>query len=272
MKVRLTLQEKLKDLRTERKLSLDELAKETGLSRSALGSYEVNDFKDISHSSIVTLAKYYGVPAEYLLCLTENKEDNLPEGSELKLDDQTLEILKSGTINNRLLCEMIKHPEFWKFMSDLEIYVDNLAGMQIRNLNSTVAAMRSQIKCEHEHDVPDSELYLRTLKACEINEIDYFDRLLFEDLKTISKDIRETHCHDKESGEENNPLKEVTDMVKEYATTKDPTKTTLTILGKQLGMNFNKMEQSEVIFFSNIVQKYSTVYKSITSKKGRGRK
>ena len=270
MNVHLTLQEKLKDLRKERALSLDELAKETGLSRSALGSYEVNDFKDISHSAIVTLAKYYGVPAEYLLGFTENRKEHLPEVSELRLDDQTLEILKSRTINNRLLCEMIKHPEFWKFMSDLEIYVDNLANMQIRNMNSAVAVMRSQIKFQH--DVPDSELYLRTLKECEINEFDYFDRLIFEDIKTIARDIRNAHRRDKETGDENNPLKEVTDIVKEYAASKDSTKATLTLLGRQLGINFNKMDQSEVILFSNLVQKYSTVYKNITSGKGRGRR
>ena len=54
----------------------------------------------------------------------------------MKLDDDAIGILKSGTINNRLLCEIIKHPDFWKFMSDTEIYVDSLAEMQIRNLNS----------------------------------------------------------------------------------------------------------------------------------------
>ena len=56
MKCKLSIQEKLKDLRIERNLRLEELADATGLSRSALGSYETNEDKDISHTAIITLA------------------------------------------------------------------------------------------------------------------------------------------------------------------------------------------------------------------------
>ena len=45
----------------ERHLTLEQLAEETGISKSALGKYESDDFKDISPFSIVTLAKFYGV-------------------------------------------------------------------------------------------------------------------------------------------------------------------------------------------------------------------
>lgn len=44
-----TIQERLKDLRVERGLTLEQLAEETHLSKSALGSYEGDDLKDISH-------------------------------------------------------------------------------------------------------------------------------------------------------------------------------------------------------------------------------
>ena len=60
MQVKLTIQERLKDLRVERGLTLEQLAEQTGLSKSALGKYEADDFKDISPFSIVTLAKFYG--------------------------------------------------------------------------------------------------------------------------------------------------------------------------------------------------------------------
>lgn len=146
MKYPLSIQEKLKDLRVEKGLSLEELAAETDLSKSALGSYETNDHKDTSHTAIIALAKFYGVSADYLLGLSENRNECSSDISELKLDDDAIGILKSGTINNRLLCKIIKHPDFWKFMSDTEIYVDSLAEMQIRNLNSFVALMRSKIR------------------------------------------------------------------------------------------------------------------------------
>ena len=68
----LTIQEKLKDLRVERKLTLEELSEQTGISKSALRNYEINDYKDISHRAIYRLAKCYGVSADYLLGLTDD--------------------------------------------------------------------------------------------------------------------------------------------------------------------------------------------------------
>ena len=44
MQVRLTIQEKLKDLRVERHLTLVEQAEQTGISSSALGKYEADDY------------------------------------------------------------------------------------------------------------------------------------------------------------------------------------------------------------------------------------
>ena len=56
----LTIQERLKDLRVECGLTLEQLAEQTHLSKSALGSYEADDFKDISHYALIKLAKFYG--------------------------------------------------------------------------------------------------------------------------------------------------------------------------------------------------------------------
>ncbi len=73
MEPKLTIQERLKDLRVERGLTLEQLSAETGISKSALGKYEADDFKDISPFSMVALAKFYGVSTDYLLGLTEQK-------------------------------------------------------------------------------------------------------------------------------------------------------------------------------------------------------
>ncbi|MCI8593218.1 MAG: helix-turn-helix transcriptional regulator, partial [Lachnospiraceae bacterium] len=43
MKSRLTIQERLKDLRKEKDINLEKLEELTGISKSALGSYEAND-------------------------------------------------------------------------------------------------------------------------------------------------------------------------------------------------------------------------------------
>ena len=63
----LSIQERLKDLRVERGLTLEQLAEETHLSKSALGSYEGDNLKDISHYALIELAKFYEVTVDYLL-------------------------------------------------------------------------------------------------------------------------------------------------------------------------------------------------------------
>ncbi|EOS43076.1 hypothetical protein C809_03971 [Lachnospiraceae bacterium MD335] len=73
MKQGITIQERLKDLRTELPLKSEELAVATKISKSALGSYENDELKEISHKNLVELAKFYGVSTDYLLCLTENR-------------------------------------------------------------------------------------------------------------------------------------------------------------------------------------------------------
>ena len=102
----LSIQERLKDLRVERGLTLEQLAEETHLSKSALGSYEAEDFKDISHYAIIKLAKFYGVTADYLLGRSQTKNHPNADLADLRLSDDMIELLKSGRVDNSLLCEL----------------------------------------------------------------------------------------------------------------------------------------------------------------------
>ncbi len=74
MNIKLTLGERLKDLRVERNLKLETLAEQTGLSKSALSKYESDDVTDLSIYAVTTLAEFYGVTTDYLLGVTENKK------------------------------------------------------------------------------------------------------------------------------------------------------------------------------------------------------
>ena len=112
----LTIKERLKDLRVERGLTLEQLAEQTGLSKSALGSYEADDFKDISHYALIKLARFYGVTADYLLGLTETKSHPNAGFADLRLSDERIDLLKSGRIDTALLCELAAHPDFVKLL------------------------------------------------------------------------------------------------------------------------------------------------------------
>ena len=49
MKTEVSISERLKDLRVEKKLNLEELAELTGISKSALGSYELDTPREMNH-------------------------------------------------------------------------------------------------------------------------------------------------------------------------------------------------------------------------------
>ena len=92
MQVKLTIGERLKDLRVVKKLTLEQLAVEVGISKSALGKYESDNGKDISPYSILLLADYYGVSCDYLMGRTETKNHPNTALHELHLSDASIDI------------------------------------------------------------------------------------------------------------------------------------------------------------------------------------
>lgn len=193
MQVKLTIQERLKDLRVERGLTLEQLAEQTGLSKSALGKYEADDFKDISPFSIITLAKFYGVSTDYLLGMTETKNHPDTELDALHLSDDAIEVLKAGQFNHRLLSEMLCHKDFQRMMLDAEIYVDRIADMRINDMNAMLEAVRKMALMKQDGQ---DDLATRTLELAQVREDDYFGHVLADDLKAILRDIREEHSAD----------------------------------------------------------------------------
>ena len=71
---------------------------------------------------------------DYLLCRTENREQANTPLMELHLTDEMVALLKSGRINNRLLCEIATNDKFEQLMTDTEIYIDGHATSTFRTL------------------------------------------------------------------------------------------------------------------------------------------
>ena len=163
MNIKLTLGERLKDLRVERHLKLETLAEQTGLSKSALSKYESDDVTDLSIYAVTTLAEFYGVTTDYLLGVTENKKRPDAVLSDLHLSDGAVDVLRNGKFNHRLLCELLEHPDFARWMTDLEICVDGLVSDRIRDMNAMVEATRQELERRYHADTED--LTMRTLKA-----------------------------------------------------------------------------------------------------------
>ena len=200
MQLKLTIQERLKDLRVERSLTLEQLSAETGISKSALGKYEADDFKNISPFSMVALAKFYGVSTDYLLGLTEQKNHPNTELDALHLGDDAIEVLRTGKFNHRLLSELICHNDFLRFMLDAEIYVDRIADMRVNDMNAVLEAVRQMALMKN--GGIENDLHLRTLEVAQIREDEYFGSLIADDLKGILRDIREQHRPDTMTADE----------------------------------------------------------------------
>lgn len=172
MHTKLSIPERLKDLRVvDRHLTLEQLAEQTGLSKSALSKYESDDYKDISPFAIATLAEFYGVSTDYLMGLSENKNHPNTELQALHLSDDMVSLLSSGKINNRLLCEIATHENFQRLMTDIEIFVDRIADMRIAQMNLVLEATRQEVI--RSHAPGDNDLYVRTLELGQVQESDF---------------------------------------------------------------------------------------------------
>lgn len=110
----------------------------------------------------------------------------------LHLSDEVLELLRSGKINNRLLCEMMTHPRFRQLMADIEIVVDRIADMRIQDMNTVLEVARQKLMKEYAPD--EMDVYMRTLEVAQINETDYFSHIIHEDMMMQRKPSFETAC------------------------------------------------------------------------------
>lgn len=255
MEVKLTIQERLKDLRvSDFGLTLEQLADKTGLSKSALGKYESEDFKDISPYAIATLAKFYGVSADYLLGLSENKNPANTELQALHLRDDAVYAIRDGKYNKRLLSELLTHEKFQQFMTDAEIYVDRIADSRMEDMNTVLEVVRKQVMQQYNADGDD--LYMRTLELGQIRTEDYFARVLSDDLTEILNDIREAHWKDTTTADETSAAEEVGKRLQEATHYEgSPQEKQARVYLASLGIDYDAISKEEFVTLIGILQK-----------------
>ena len=269
MQVKLTMGERLKDLRTAQKLTLEQLAAEVGISKSALGKYESDNGKDISPYSILLLADYYGVSCDYLMGRTETKNHPNTALHELHLSDASIDVLKAGKFNHRLLSELICHNDFLRFMLDAEIYVDRIADMRVKDMNAVLEAVRQMALMKNSGI--ENDLHLRTLEVAQIREDEYFGSLIADDLKGILRDIREQHRPDTMTADETSLAATVQDQLQEAMNFEGSSeeKKARSFLAT-LGIDYDKLSKEQFVTLIEIL-KLSKHMKSPMSQRGKAR-
>lgn len=159
-----------------------------------MGSYEGDNFKDISHYALIELAKFYEVTVDYLLRRSQIKNHPNADLAALRLSDDMIELLKSGLIDNSLFCELAVHPDFFRLMADLEIYVNGIAGKQVQSANAIVDAVSATIMKQHNPSLSDPQL--RQLIDAHIDDDSFCRYVIQQDINKIALDLREAHKDD----------------------------------------------------------------------------
>lgn len=269
MYTKLSIAERLKDLRvSDHHLTLEQLAEETGLSKSALGKYESDEGKDISPFAIVTLAKYYGVSTDYLLGLTEQKNHSDTELNALHLSDEMIALLKSGRLNHRLLCELATHRNFPRLMTDMEIFVDRIADMRVDSMNTILEAVRQEILAAH--DPGEDDLYTRTLELAQIQESNFFGHVIHDDLDSILRDLRKAHTTDRTTADPQASLQEVKAKFQQAMALESTEQALLREFCDQMQIPFDKIGSEDFSAFMRILS-LSKLLKNPNNMRGKSR-
>ena len=182
------LADKIIENRKKNGWSQEKPADKLGVSRQSVSKWEsaqsVPDMK-----KILQLSEIFGVTTDYLLGLSETKKHAADDINSLRLSDELIEILQQGKINVPLFCELASHKDFPKLLADIELYANRFAAKAIEFLNAFVNTGREQIIQKSKPIQPDH--FLDMLSDIQVDEGNYFDRRIHDDLDAIVKDIRD---------------------------------------------------------------------------------
>ena len=150
----LSIQERLKDLRVERGLTLEQLAEQTHLSKSALGSYEGDNLADIKYAPFIELAKFEEVTVDYLLGRFNKKS---PKRRSCRpafewWHDWTIKKAGHGQFS---LCELATRPDFPGSWPTLKSAWTARQEKQVQSANAIVDAVSATIMKQHNPGLTD---------------------------------------------------------------------------------------------------------------------
>ena len=153
-------------------------------------------------------------------------------------------------------------------------YIDDIATQNIRNLNSFISATRAKINERGDKEDIDSSRYdlhmLRTLQASLIDEDDYFNKRLSDDICRISKDLRENHRNDPETND-SDPGKNIMNNVNRLINIRNPEQRSTEPLNLTFGLQASKASTNLFKDLFAYLRKHSPLFRS-TGRKGRGPK
>lgn len=170
------------------------------------------------------------------------------------MSDEMVGLLKTGRVNNRLLCEIAVHEDFVKLMADIEIYVDGIAAMQIQTVNALVDIAQAEILEKYQPKPGDKTI--NSLGVAHVNEDEYFSHRIHEDIDKIINTIKDVHRGDSDSAPETSIAEELKRNVEEILNFKgSEVERFLITFCKQVQIPYKKLSEAEKQYLIRIAQK-----------------
>lgn len=190
--MKLTIGERLSDLRKENKLSQSEVADIANVSVSQISRIESGAVENVNSEMLFNLVKYYKVSADYILGLTNSRIQTNIELSKLKLSDKAIKILLNNRIDNTILNRIIEHKAFPSLINQLSSFINgsNQQSINILNgfLNNSINSIK-EYKTENgiSNDFDDT---LNTLRANKVNANEFEIQKIQTIFKAILLDMQ----------------------------------------------------------------------------------
>lgn len=246
MNTRLTLGEKLKDLRTAKKLKLDDVSEATGISTSILQRLEADEDIRVGYQDIETLAQYYDLSVDYLFGLTDLQQYRNIEIDKLRMSDEAIAVLKDGKLNNRLISEFIAHADFPQLLSAIEIYIDRKMLPQMNTMNALYKVTEQALR--ENTDISENDEVLAFLQQSVVDEDEYLRYRIPERFNMLMVSLFEAHKKDKLLPEQADAIAHMKEQIETYLDTRKTetaNKAKAIVMCKNLGLNTAQLTDEE---------------------------
>lgn len=188
--IKMTMGEKIKDLRTEKGLTTKEVSQLTGISEAVYNGLENDVDRDTGYSRIIALAKFFDVPTDYLLGFTESRITKNIKLKELGLSDNAIKVLLSKNQNNDLVSELIEHKDFPNLINSIDVYVRQLAAPHIGTVNNMIKVAQHGVEGYYKDDTSaDLKGAVIYINETVVNEDDFLRFRISERFNQILRDV-----------------------------------------------------------------------------------
>ncbi|MCL2426135.1 MAG: hypothetical protein FWD05_07335 [Oscillospiraceae bacterium] len=242
-------------------MTLSDLAGETGIPLSTLQRAEGQDDIRIGYQDITALAKCYNVSTDYLFGLTHNRQHRHIDVDTLRLSDSAIEMLTGEKFNNRLMSELISHPDFPSLLRAIEVYVDRKVLPQMNTMNAMYKVAENAIK--EKHEVADNDEIIALLQESVVDEDAYLRYRISERFNALMKSLFDAHKKDALPDEQTEIIKEMAITIKDYPAQQEQEEKARWKMGffaKQIGLNLNGLTDEETTILMKALRN-SKVYK-----------